>query len=102
MKSFDRLNKNNCNDFTFESWFHKGRFLLPFSLTGEFKDETVETDGTNEKILKPLASGQNLQLYTRFEKPTEQVLRLSVMITQLRSIAIESDRSTSRYYEVDQ
>lgn len=88
-------------DFSFESWFEKGRFLLPFSLTGEFKDEEEQND-SNEKILRPLASGQNLQLYTRFTEPTSQVLRVSILITQLRSIAIESDRSTSRFFETDQ
>ena len=104
MSQFGRLGKNSTIDFSFESWFEGGRFLLPFSLTGEFKDENNQenSNNPNEKIMRPLASGQNLNLYTRFENPTDTVLRVSIVITQLRSIAVESDRSTSRFYEVDQ
>lgn len=103
LHSFNRLKKSNSNDFSFKTWFEKGRFILPFSLTGEIKEESEQIEGnTNETILKPLNSGQSLQLYTRFEAPTTKVLRISVLITQFRSIAIEADRSTSRFFEVDQ
>lgn len=88
LTQFNKLNRQGSKDLDYDSWL-TNRFILPFSLSGE---NMPKNDPAQKLEIKPIAPNNQFNLYLRFENPTQKVLRAVLIYSQLRSLAIESDR----------
>ena len=77
---------------------------MPFCLSAE--NDILGTNTTpnlmNRIQPKSMSPSNEFNLYLKFDSPTEKVLRVVVVYSQLRAISIEHDRTSSKAYESDQ
>ena len=98
LSQFGKL--NNFKEITYEHWY-RDRFLLPFCLSAE------HPQGPGPALLnriqpRSMSPDNQFSLYLKFNAPTDKVLRVVLVYSQLRAISFEHDRTTFRSYEVDQ
>ena len=103
LSQFGKMNPRGSKDFPYDYWL-TSRFLLPYCLSAE---NDILGSNIGPKLMntiqpKSISPSNEFNLYLKFEVPTDKVLRVVVVYSQLRAIAIEHDRTSSKAYESDQ
>ena len=100
LSQFGKINSRGSKDFPYNYWL-SDKFLLPFCLSAE--NNMIEAPTLLNNIQpKSISPTNQFHLYLKFQAPTVKVLRVVVLYSQLRSIAIEHDRTSFKGYEADQ
>ena len=101
LQQFGKLNAEGSASLPYELWL-EDKFLLPFCLSANNNIGGANASLMNRTQPRSISPSNDFSIYLKFENPVQKVLRLTVIYSQLRSLAIEHDRTTFKGYEAEQ
>ena len=101
LQQFGKLNEEGSASLPYNLWL-EDKFLLPFCLSANNNVGGANAGLMNKTQPRSISPSNDFSIYCKFENPVQKVLRLTVVYSQLRSLAIEHDRTTFKGYEAEQ
>ena len=101
LHQFGKFNKDGSGSLPYDLWL-KDKFLLPFCLSANNNVGGANANLMNKTQPRSISPSNDFSIYVKFRNPTSGVLRLTVVYSQLRALAIEHDRTTFKGYEAEQ